>query len=165
MGIRGVIIKRTEKMKKILTLCIPHKNKKILLGLKKRGFGVGRWNGFGGKIKTGETVEEAARRELYEEARIQGSALESFGILDFKFKGESEELEIHVFKTRDWEGSPMESEEMMPRWFSVYSIPYKEMWPDDTHWLPLFLAEKKFKGRFLFDGMDTILKKEVTELK
>jgi hypothetical protein len=36
-------------MKKILTLCIPIKNNKVLLGMKKRGFGVGRWNGFGGE--------------------------------------------------------------------------------------------------------------------
>jgi hypothetical protein len=32
-------------IKRILTLCIIHKNSKILLGMKKRGFGVGFWNG------------------------------------------------------------------------------------------------------------------------
>jgi 8-oxo-dGTP diphosphatase/2-hydroxy-dATP diphosphatase len=26
--------------------------------MKKRGFGAGRWNGFGGKVKEGETVDE-----------------------------------------------------------------------------------------------------------
>jgi 8-oxo-dGTP diphosphatase/2-hydroxy-dATP diphosphatase len=25
------------------------------------------------------------------------------------------------------------------------------MWPDDVHWMPLFLEGKKFKGKFLFD--------------
>jgi len=34
----------------------------ILLGYKKRGFGAGKWNGFGGKVEIGETVEDAAKR-------------------------------------------------------------------------------------------------------
>eukprot|EP00056_Hartaetosiga_gracilis_P017259 m.6783 g.6783 ORF g.6783 m.6783 type:complete len:151 (-) comp5533_c0_seq1:454-906(-) len=40
--------------------------KRILLGMKKRGFGKGKFNGFGGKLEKGETVEEAAVRELQE---------------------------------------------------------------------------------------------------
>lgn len=52
-------------MKKILTLSIITKKGKILLGMKKRGFGVGKWNGFGGKVQHGETLEEAMKRELY----------------------------------------------------------------------------------------------------
>ena len=38
------------------TLCFPVNTAgDILLGRKKRGFGVTKWNGFGGKIETGET--------------------------------------------------------------------------------------------------------------
>lgn len=50
--------------KKILTLCIIHQENKVLIGMKKRGFGEGRWNGFGGKVQENETIEEAAKREL-----------------------------------------------------------------------------------------------------
>lgn len=39
---------------------------KVLLGYKKRGFGEGKWNGFGGKLEPGETVAEAALREMKE---------------------------------------------------------------------------------------------------
>ena len=63
-------------MKKILTLLIIHKGDKVLLGMKKRGFGVGRWNGFGGKVDQGETVENAAKREIFEEAGITANNLE-----------------------------------------------------------------------------------------
>jgi hypothetical protein len=35
---------------KPLTLCMVHQDNKLLLGMKKRGFGEGRWNGFGGKL-------------------------------------------------------------------------------------------------------------------
>mgnify|MGYP001560708223 FL=1 len=37
-----------------MTLCIIHQHSKILLGMKKRGFGAGRWNGFGGKLLSGK---------------------------------------------------------------------------------------------------------------
>ncbi|KKS93667.1 MAG: hypothetical protein UV69_C0005G0026, partial [Parcubacteria group bacterium GW2011_GWE2_43_12] len=32
-------------------------------------------------------------------------------------------------------------------------------------WLPLFLAGKKFKGYFLFDESDTVIKHELSEVK
>ena len=47
---------------KLLTLVLVCNADKVLLGMKKRGFGEGRWNGFGGKVETGETIPEAAVR-------------------------------------------------------------------------------------------------------
>ena len=36
----------------------------VLLGKKRRGFGVDKWNGFGGKVRSGESLRQAAAREL-----------------------------------------------------------------------------------------------------
>ena len=36
--------------------------RQVLLGYKKRGFAVGRWNGFGGKVQEDESIEAAAVR-------------------------------------------------------------------------------------------------------
>ena len=47
---------------KLLTLVMIIKNDQLLLGMKKRGFGANRWNGFGGKVEIGETILEAATR-------------------------------------------------------------------------------------------------------
>lgn len=47
---------------KLLTLVLVVQPGKVLLGMKKRGFGAGKWNGFGGKVNPGETIEDAARR-------------------------------------------------------------------------------------------------------
>ena len=47
---------------KVLTLAFLRRSGEILLGFKKRGFGAGRWNGFGGKVEPGETIEQGARR-------------------------------------------------------------------------------------------------------
>lgn len=143
--------------KKILTLCVVHQEPKILLGLKKHGFGEGRWNGFGGKVKAGEAIEAAAKREVEEEAGIVPKEIKKRGILEFAFLGEPEILEVHVFSANDFDGEPRESDEMKPQWFHVDEIPYGGMWPDDRHWLPLLLAGKNFSGKCLLDGHDTIL--------
>lgn len=36
--------------------------KRILLGLKKRGFGINKWNGLGGKVENNESIINAAKR-------------------------------------------------------------------------------------------------------
>ncbi len=77
--------------------------------------------------------------------------MDKVGIIDFKFENDPKTLEVHIFKVIDFNGEPMESEEMIPKWFAVNEIPFNQMWSDDIHWLPLLLAGKKFKGEFLFD--------------
>ena len=47
---------------KQFTLVMIMRNNKLLLGMKKRGFGKGRWNGFGGKVQEGERLLDAAKR-------------------------------------------------------------------------------------------------------
>ena len=131
--------------------------------MKKRGFGAGRWNGFGGKVALAETIEDAAKRELQEEAGIKAEHLDKAGIIDFEFKGNPEILQVHIFKSDSFSGEPTESEEMKPQWFHINEIPFKEMWPDDIHWMPLFLSGKKFKGKFLFGESDIILEQELSE--
>ena len=154
----------SRNMKKLQTLCISYQYPKILLGMKKRGFGAGRWNGFGGKVASTETIEDAARREMQEEAGVKVENLDKVGIIDFEFKGNPEIIQVHIFKSDNFSGEPRESEEMKPQWFHVDEIPFKEMWPDDIHWMPLFLSGKKFKGRFLFGESDVILEQELTEV-
>ena len=151
-------------MKKLLTLCIIHQHPNVLLGMKKRGFGVGRWNGFGGKVQDEETIESAAKRELKEEAGIEVEFLKKVGILDFEFKDNHEILEVHIFKAEKFSGNPTESEEMKPQWWHQDNIPFREMWPDDIYWMPLLLSGKKFKGKFLFGEGDIIVEQELLEV-
>ena len=47
---------------KLYTLTFIRNGNNILLGMKKRGFGAGRWNGFGGKVDADETILQAAKR-------------------------------------------------------------------------------------------------------
>lgn len=144
-------------MRSILTLCLIHDTHRVLLGMKKRGFGAGRWNGFGGKVHAGESILDGARRELREEAGIEARDLIPAGVLEFEFRGKPDILEVYLFSATAFEGEPTESEEMRPQWFTHAEIPFEEMWPDDRHWVPLFLAGKNINAYFLFEGMDRIL--------
>jgi 8-oxo-dGTP diphosphatase/2-hydroxy-dATP diphosphatase len=49
-------------VRKVFTLALIFREdfSQVLLGMKKRGFGEGKWNGFGGKLDLGETIEQAA---------------------------------------------------------------------------------------------------------
>jgi len=38
----------------------------------------------------------------------------------------------------------------------------KKIWPDDKYWLPLFFDNQKFKGKFIFDEHNNILKYELS---
>lgn len=126
--------------------------------MKKRGFGAGRWNGFGGKVAEGEGIEEATIREVEEEACITPTTITQKGIIEFHNEGQEEVLEVHIFYCQKFTGSPKETDEMQPRWFSVEDIPYTDMWPDDRYWLPQLLAGKYITGSFLFGPQDEIRK-------
>lgn len=150
--------------KKVLTLVLPMRDGKVLLGMKKRGFGVGKWNGFGGKVEEGESIEEAAARELFEECGIRALNLVPRAVQTFRFEGSDVPLEVHVFSLTAWEGEPQESEEMSAEWFSFDAIPLKKMWADDAHWFPLLLSGKNWNAEFDFDKSGkTIFRQTITE--
>lgn len=138
-------------MRKILTLCMVMKDGKLLLGMKKRGFGMGRWNGFGGKVEEGESIEEAAKREVFEESGLVARSVEKRGLIRFDFEDGTRGVEVHIFACDNFEGEAEESEEMRPEWFDAGTIPTTKMWTADALWLPLFLAGKTFEGDFTYD--------------
>jgi 8-oxo-dGTP diphosphatase len=126
------------------TLCIPLTDSKILLGKKKVRFGAKKWNGFGGKIKEGETPEKAAVRELKEESGLtaQEDAIEKVAVLIFYFNGEPKFL-MHTYLVREWTGEIKETDEMIPKWHSLEKVPYNEMWKADSVWMKkVFNGEK-----------------------
>ncbi len=135
----------------------------ICLAMKKRGFGVNRWNGVGGKVENGkETVEEAAKRETKEEINVEIQNLKKIAELSFYFPHNPTWNQlVHVYFVEEWVGEPKESEEMKPKWFKVESIPYPDMWPDDIFWLPQVLRGELIKATFKFRENDVIQGKEV----
>lgn len=85
-------------MNKIYTLAFLRREGAICLAMKKRGFGEGNWNGYGGKVEEGESIEEAVVREIQEESGIEVAVdvLEKVAINEFFFP-DGKHLEVHTF--------------------------------------------------------------------
>lgn len=154
------------------TLCFPMDDKQILLGKKRKGFGEGKWNGFGGKPELGETIMQAAVRELKEESGLitEEANLKNAAYLVFLFAEKpSWNRAVNVFTTKKWHGKLTMSDEMMPQWFNYSEIPYDDMWEDDRKWLPLVTEGVRYctgffvNGCFIFNG-DVQLVQSITYL-
>lgn len=145
------------------TLLFLIREDQILLAMKKRGFGEGRWNGVGGKIEAGETVREAAIRECQEEIGVTPTHFYQVAENDFQAELENDPWNMYgyVYFCDEWDGEPVETEEMAPQWFNIADIPYKYMWQDDEFWLPHVLEGKKVAARFTFDEEDNLLTHDV----
>lgn len=112
-----------------------------------------------------ETIEESLHREVMEEAGIKIHNPVKLGILDFEFPHTGLHIENHVYKVREFEGEPIETEEMRPEWFNIDELPFSLMWRDDPYWMPMFLKDKKFKGKFVFDENENILDHHLEEVQ
>jgi mutator protein MutT len=141
---------------KATTLLFLVRDDEILLAMKKRGTGVNKWNGVGGKVGPEESVETAAIRECEEEIGVTPLHLEKVAELDFQIPTQQFHNFAHVYFCRQWQGEPTESEEMAPSWFPVAEIPYDEMWADDQHWLPRVMAGERLRGWFVFDEHEEV---------
>jgi len=151
---------------KTLSLLFLKRDESILLAMKKRGFGKGRWNGVGGKVEDGETIEAAMIRETQEEIGVTPTAYRQVGDIRFDefFKNEPTLMHVHVFIATEWTGEPTETEEMAPQWFAIDDIPYAQMWSDDIYWLPQILDGKNITADFKLNEHDVILSHDVKEV-
>jgi 8-oxo-dGTP pyrophosphatase MutT (NUDIX family) len=137
------------------TLVYLFRDGQVCLGFKKRGFGAGWWNGFGGKVREGEDVRTAACRELHEECGVHVSpeALVDAGELRFTFLAEAgKTIHVRLFRAEQFEGELVETEEMRPQWFTPETLPYDQMWSDDRVWMPRFLRGECIRGWFHFNA-------------
>lgn len=151
-----------------LVVVTHHGRSRILLGQKHRGFGMGMWNSFGGKIEPHDVDDTAAAmRELYEETGIrvrEPRHCRRIGSLYFTFQDTPEEMIVRLFRiriafandktteTKDGDGHdenvvllPDPSiirgcDEITPHWFEDYhDIPLNNMFADDTVWFTALL--------------------------
>ncbi len=135
---------------KELTLVYLVTEDKICLALKKRGFGEGNYNGYGGKLEEGETILQGAIREVYEESLVEVLETDLKKVADIVFHFSDHSIRVHTYFVYAWKGKPQETEEMKPFWFSFAAIPYEKMWADDIHWMPRVFAGERLVGEVTF---------------
>jgi 8-oxo-dGTP diphosphatase len=129
------------------------RGREVLLGHKKTGLGRGKIVGLGGHVEPGESPAEAAVREVKEESgiHVSVSALTELAHVTFLFPVRpSWDMDVVVFATAAWSGTPAETEEIKPQWFPVADLPFDRMWDDATHWLPRVLAGERLAATFTY---------------
>ncbi|MGL3805783.1 8-oxo-dGTP diphosphatase [Paeniglutamicibacter sp. R2-26] len=134
-----------------VVLCIPVlrglNGTQVLLGLKKRGFGVGRVVAPGGKVDPGESPAGAAVRELHEETSVVAAekSLDPAARVYFRFPfAPAADMDCTVFLTRDFSGIATATDELEPAWYPVGHLPFERMWDDSALWLGQLLAGERF---------------------
>lgn len=140
------------------TLCYVLRDGEVLLIEKARGFGKGKWNAPGGKLRPMENPTQCAVREVFEETGLRVSGIRLLGTLRFYFgQREAPDWVVYVFVAWSFTGELKTSGEGAGKWFRREEIPYDEMWADDRHWVPVLLQGNRFRGDFYFDDDGTNL--------
>ena len=125
----------------------------VLLGEKKKGLGLGKTVGPGGKLEPGESPTQAAVREVLEESglEIHEENLIALGRIRYEFPDRPAWSQVSwVFATQVWQGEVVESDELLLHWHRVDEIPFDRMWDDAKYWLPEALAGDYCERRFVF---------------
>ena len=146
------------KIDRHLSLMLLKRGNKICLGIKKRGFGIGKLTEPGGKVEPNETYLEAAIRETSEEVGIQVREAREVGKIiyhELHYKGEPETDMTHVFLSEDFSGEPTKTDELEPKWYDVDALPFDKMWQDAQFWMPLVLENKEIEAYFHYNSDNT----------
>ncbi len=113
----------------------------------------GKWNGLGGKLEPGETPEECAVREIYEESglRVQNPVWK--GLLTFPGFANDEDWYAFVFVASEFEGELIDSPEGVLGWIENDRLAELELWDGDRIFLPWLDQPGFFSGKFEYlDG-------------
>ena len=140
----------------------------LLLKRSTRGISKSKWNGVGGKLEDGETPEQNAIRETFEETGLMVEDLFYHGVLNFHNYGKEDvDFVVHLFSTKNFYGQlPANSDDGGElQWFPIDSLPMAEMWKDDEYWMPHLLKGEKFDADFYFDESNSNIIRHEIKLK
>jgi len=141
---------------KLATLCYVRRDGKTLMVhriKKENDMHLGKWNGLGGKLEPGESPEECAIREIYEESGLRVSNPSLKGILTFPGFANDEDWYAFVFVFTNFEGELTESDEGNLAWIDDSKLLDLNLWQGDLIFIPWLSHPGFFSGKFIYkDG-------------
>ena len=141
---------------KLATLCYVRKDHKTLMvhRIKKANdMHQGKWNGLGGKLEPGETPEECACREIFEESGLRLRSLTLKGLLTFPKFSNDEDWYAFVFVAEPEDGELIDSPEGVLAWVDNDRLAELNLWEGDRIFLPWLDRPDFFSGKFVYrDG-------------
>lgn len=119
----------------ITTMCYLKRHHQTLLlhRIKKKDINVGKWIGVGGKLESGESVEECMRREIFEETGYWANTLMLHGFVVFPGLYYGQDEGMFVYSCDDFSGVMHECREGYLEWIDDEKIPQLKMWEGDYH--------------------------------
>jgi 8-oxo-dGTP diphosphatase len=141
---------------KLATLCYVRRDGQTLMihrVKKANDMHAGRWNGLGGKLNPGESPEECAIREIYEESGLKVRNPQLKGFLTFPAFSQDEDWYVFVYVVEDIEGELIDSAEGDLRWGDNSDLTTLNLWEGDPIFLPWLDKPGIFSGKFIYkDG-------------
>ncbi len=132
------------------TLIYLIRDDEVLLIEKLRGHGAGKVNAPGGHIEVGETPEECAIREAFEEVGIAVLNADLCATLKFHDTENGFNMLGYALTSTTFTGQPKSTPEAIPFWSKIGEIPFDRMWEDDRHWVPRILGGERLDCEFVF---------------
>lgn len=112
---------------------------------------LGKWNGLGGKFNPGETPEECAVREIFEESGLKAYNPQFKGFLTFPAFKDEEDWYAFVFVVEKFEGKLMDgSAEGDLKWVDDADLLNLNLWEGDLIFLPWLEKPGFFSGKFIY---------------
>ena len=117
----------------------------ILLAPKLKKVGAGKLNGYGGRVQQGESVLQAAVRELREESTVEAQAQDLHYVAHITaHETDKETWEIDVFLLRQWQGVAKATAEMgEPAWYPLKGIHRLNLNVADEEWMNTMIRGKR----------------------
>lgn len=163
MGVKaqGVSQERYALIPRVLVFPVDEKGHVLLLkGARSKKIWAGLWNGPGGHLEAGESVLDAARRELLEETGLCAGKLIHIAqiVVD---TGETPGIIFFVFKAKQLSGELRGSAEGDLAWFTQGQAMKQDLVEDLFTLLPLVMRhranEKPFWGHYSYDENDQLI--------
>lgn len=141
---------------KLATLCYVKKDGQTLMihRIKRADdMHAGKWNGLGGKLEAGETPEECAIREVFEESGLRVRSPRLRGFLTFPAFAKEEDWYAFVFTITEFAGELIDPAEGKLAWIPDERLSELPLWEGDHIFLPWLDRDVFFSAKFVYqDG-------------
>jgi len=140
---------------KLATLCYVRRDGQTLMihrVKKANDMHEGKWNGLGGKLDPGESPEECAVREIFEEAGLKVHKPQLKGFLTFPLFAKDEDWYVFVYVVKEFEGELIDSLEGDLHWVDDADLTSLNLWEGDPIFMPLLDHPGIFSGKFVYQN-------------
>ncbi len=112
----------------------------------------GKHNGLGGKFEEGETPEECAVREVFEESGLAAKNLILKGVITFPAFAKGEDWYVFVFVIDKFEGEMTVSNEGNLEWVNDSDLLNLNLWDGDKIFLKWLEQDRFFSAKFTYEN-------------